>query len=299
VVVATRLVVSITAGPNPLVNVPTTFIINAAAAAGSNATIQHVLVTFGDNPTTTDLGAVSGSATTQHVYAAPGTYTASATATDSGGATATATTTVVVVVPVTVSVAVSPNAAVGVPTQFTVTVVTAPGVTIQSVGMDYGDLASDNLGAVPPFVGSHTYIRGATVRATAIVTIAGGIQPVTVGIDVVVAPCAPFNQTLTTTSIVLNALNAWPAGGQSFLTIYGCSVSINFPSGTISNLSGDTWTIGSSTLYSACTITPQAPLCGGVGSSSSLLSNGRPYCSNAAATVLDLPSQASAIVQCR
>jgi PKD repeat protein len=83
--------VSVMASANAKAGTATTFTISAAPAAGTNATIQNVRVTFGDGTAPVDLGAVSGTTTTQHVYAAAGTYTVSATATDSGGRTSTAT----------------------------------------------------------------------------------------------------------------------------------------------------------------------------------------------------------------
>ena len=72
----------------------TTFTISAAPATGSNATILNVRVNFGDTSATVDLGAVSGTTTTQHVFAAAGNFTVTATATDSAGATATVSTVV-------------------------------------------------------------------------------------------------------------------------------------------------------------------------------------------------------------
>ena len=88
--------VSVTAGANPVAGTATTFTISAAPAPGTTATIQNVRVGFGDGTPAVDLGAVSGPTTTQHVYAAAGTYTVSATATDSGGRTSTVSIQVVV-----------------------------------------------------------------------------------------------------------------------------------------------------------------------------------------------------------
>ena len=88
--------VSVTASAKPVANTATTFTIGATPAPGTNATIQNVRVTFGDGSAPVDLGAVSGTTTTQHVYAVAGTYTVSATATDSGGRTSTAAVQVVV-----------------------------------------------------------------------------------------------------------------------------------------------------------------------------------------------------------
>jgi hypothetical protein len=82
--------VSVAASGSLVAGTATTFTISAEPAAGSGATIQNVQVAFGDGTAPANLGAVSGTATTQHVYAAAGTYAVSATATDSAGGTATA-----------------------------------------------------------------------------------------------------------------------------------------------------------------------------------------------------------------
>ena len=138
--------VSISAGANATTSRPVTFTVTAAPASGSNTTIQSVQVTFGDLTAPADLGAVTGTATTQHVDAAPGTYTVSATATDTGGATATANTSVVVVAAATVSLAASANPVAATPMQFTLTITPSPGVTIQNATLRYGDGAQDDLG---------------------------------------------------------------------------------------------------------------------------------------------------------
>jgi len=79
--------VSISASANPTTGRATTFTITTATAPGSNATIQNVRVNFGDSTAPADLGAVGSTATTQHVYGAPGTFSVSATATDPLGNT--------------------------------------------------------------------------------------------------------------------------------------------------------------------------------------------------------------------
>ncbi len=293
--------VSITAGANPSAGLATTFTITAAPAPGSGATIQNVQVTFGDLTAPVDLGAISGTATTQHVYTAAGTFTVSATATASNGGTATANTTVVVVAPASVSLAASANPVAGSATNFTVTVLPSPGVTIQNVMLNYGDGVQDNLGVVSgtPVVKAHTYATGGTFTVSAIVTIVGGAAALTTSITVVVAPCAVIDHTFSITSVVVSALHAWPGGRQTFAPTSQCSVTISAPTGTISNLSGDTWAIVGAVGRTSCTISPQVPSCGGVGSSSGLLSNLRPYCSNAAATIFDSASTATAIVHCQ
>lgn len=92
-------------------------------------------------------------------------------------------------------------------------------------------------------------------------------------------------------------LHAWTGGSGTF-GAGGCTVTFTRPSGTISNLNGDTWAITGTTGYSSCSITPHVPVCGGFASSASLRSNGRPYCSNAAASIFDNTSTATATVSC-
>ena len=144
--------VSLTASPNPVAGVATTFTITAAPATGGN--IQNVHVTFGDGTAPVDLGAVSGSTSTQHVYAAAGTYTVSVIVTDGGGGTATASTQVVVTAPgaPTVSVTASANPVSGSVTTFTIAAAPGPGsnTTIQNVRVTFGDGSApgDDLGAI-------------------------------------------------------------------------------------------------------------------------------------------------------
>src|SRR4029077_18963277 len=113
VVTAPAPTVSVTAGATPVAGTATIFTVTAAPAAGSNTTIQKVVVTFGDG-SEVDLGAVNGSTTTQHVYTAARTYMVSAIATVSNGATATASVQVVVGAPApTVSVTAGANPVAG------------------------------------------------------------------------------------------------------------------------------------------------------------------------------------------
>src|SRR5262249_50299406 len=69
-------------GP-PTAGTDTVFTGSVAPAANSGAVIQSVVMNYGDG-TTQSLGAITGtSIALHHVYAAPGTYTATLTATDS------------------------------------------------------------------------------------------------------------------------------------------------------------------------------------------------------------------------
>jgi PKD repeat protein len=303
VVVAARPApsVSISAGENPVIGRVTTFTVTATPAATGGATIQNVRVTFGDNSAPTDLGAISAATTTQHSYGVAGTYTASATATDTAGATATANTTVVVSAPATISLTVSAAPTAGTPTQFTVTVLPSLGVTIQGATLNYGDGVLEQLGVVSgtPAVRTHTYANGGTFTATATASIQGGTIPVSTQTTFVVSGCAVYTQEFFVFSQSSSGLHAWPGGEQTFSPTSGCSVTVVAPTGTISNLSGDAWRIVNAVGRTMCTITPRIPACGGVGSSAGLLSNGRPYCSNAAATIFDNPSASAVDVECR
>src|SRR6185295_20357739 len=190
--------VSVTAGANPVAGTATTFTITAAPAAGSNTTIQNVRVTFGDGTPPVDLGAVGNSTTTQHVYAAPGNYTASATATVSNGATATASTQVVVTGPgaPSLSVTVSTTRPVaGTPTTFTITTAPPPGTnaTIQNVRVTFGDgTAPVDLGAVGgSSTTQHVYAAGGTYTVSMTATASNGGTATASTQVVVVAPPAP------------------------------------------------------------------------------------------------------------
>jgi hypothetical protein len=255
-------------------------------------------VNFGDS-SGADLGAVNGTATTQHVYSVPGTYTVSAIATDSGGGRATATTNVVVVPAANVSIAVGGAPVAGrAAAEFTVTVTPATGVTIQNVTLRYGDGAQDDLGAVSGIlpVRSHTYASGGTFTASAVVTITGGTGPLNTNANVVVGDFRTFSITATSSATLRN----WPGGTQQFAFRPGQSVTIRNPSGNISALiDTDTWTLVSSPGYSGCTLASQEPSCNTVGAVARVLENGRPYCSNSSEVFSSGPSTATLEVTCR
>jgi PKD repeat protein len=290
--------VSISASANPTTGRATTFTITTATAPGSNATIQNVRVNFGDSTAPADLGAVGSTATTQHVYGAPGTFSVSATATDTGGGTATSNTTVVVAAAASVALVVSANPVAATPANFTVTVTPTAGVTIQNVTLRYGDGTQDDLGMLSgaPVVKAHTYSVGGPFMPSVSVTITGGSAALITTINIVVADFHRFSITSSPSA----TLHRWPGGTQSFTFRPGFSVTIRNPSGTISDLSGDTWVLVSATGYSTsnCSLTPRVPTCNGLGSSSGLLSNGRPWCSNSS-EVFGSASTATADVTCR
>jgi hypothetical protein len=284
--------ISIAVSANPVTGRATTFTITTAPAPGSGTTIQNVRVDFGDN-TALNLGAVAGTATTQHVYTAAATYNVSAIASDTGGGTATANTSVVVVPAANVSLAVSANPVAGTAAQFTVTVSPTTGVTIQNVTLRYGDGTQDDLGAISGVqVKPHTYAAGGTFTASAVVTIAGGTVPLTTTINLAV--CGILSNPVTITSRVISGFQAWPGGNTRF-TSATCEATLRAPTGTIS-VAGDSWSIIGVIGYSNCTVAVQLPICGPAGSAAAVV-NGRPICSNPVAA--GPVSRATATLNCR
>jgi PKD repeat protein len=283
--------VSIAASANPVTGRATTFTITAALAPGSTSP-PNVVVNFGDSAQS-NLGAVNGTVTTQHVYSVPGTYTVSATATDVGGGTAIARTDVTVLAPATVSLGVSANPMINTPVQFTVSVAPVAGVTVQNVRLQYGDNTQEDLGPVgsTPVVRSHTYNTFGTKTATATATFVGFNFPVTASATVAVAPCSPLSASRTIAPVFVGGFFdfAWP-GGDTVHGTAACSVTVRAPTGDVM-LAGDTWSIVGLFGYSAgvCTLTPQVPLC----TDGRLESNGRPIC-----PVLLFPGPASVNIRC-
>jgi Bacterial Ig-like domain (group 1)/PKD domain len=106
--------VSITATTaNPVAGVDMIFTASIAPVAGNGTVIQSATVNF-DDGTTTNLGAVTGTAITlHHVYKDSNTYTVTLTATDSNGGVGTAVTTVFVqtATPLTVLLSATPTPA--------------------------------------------------------------------------------------------------------------------------------------------------------------------------------------------
>src|SRR5262249_43149969 len=88
----------------------------------------------------------------------------------------------------------------------------------------------------------------------------------------------------------------WPGGSQMFGTP-SCNVTVAAPSGNISNLSGDTWTVTGANGLS-CSLTPHVPTCNTVGASAGLQANGRPYCSNSSDVLASGPSTADVDISC-
>jgi hypothetical protein len=135
--------VSIAVSDNPTMNQTTTFTISVAPAANGGAAIQNVSISFGDGSRPADLGAASGAAVVaRHVYASPGSFTASETATDANGGAATVSTVVIVAAAAPLSVVI--NVGPPVPTSseliytFAVTV-QPPTVVIATYVWDFGD----------------------------------------------------------------------------------------------------------------------------------------------------------------
>lgn len=109
--------------------------------------------------------------------------------------------------------------------------------------------------------------------------------------------CNQDIELISITATVSATLRRWP-GGSTFIGDSFCGVTLQAPSGNISDLSGDTWTLDAPTGFSACFLTPQVPECNTDLSTHRLLSNGRPYCSNSSEVFSSGPSTANVVVSC-
>jgi hypothetical protein len=190
-----------------------TFAITAAASNGS--AIRDVFVTWGDGQSS-DLGAVTGSQTVSHTYAAPGSYTISAKVTDSSGSVFPASTTVTVnakLQPVVSLTAPTTTPTAGTDTTFTASVTAAAnsGAVIQDVTIDFGDGSTQDLGATTgssisihhvfnPPAGSGTFVQ--TLRA---LDTNGGVGTATT--SVFVQATAPLGVTISFTQTTVNTSN--------------------------------------------------------------------------------------------
>jgi hypothetical protein len=112
-----------------------------------------------------------------------------------------------------------------------------------------------------------------------------------------VPPCGAAGFDYGITAFVSATLRNWPGGSQLFGTA-GCNVTVTAPSGNISNLSGDTWTITSVNGFSGCGLVPLLPSCNTVGAVANILGNGRPYCSNSSDVFASGPSTAHVLINC-
>jgi len=109
-------------------------------------------------------------------------------------------------------------------------------------------------------------------------------------------PCAAADFNYGVTAFVNATLRNWPGGSQMFGTAT-CNVTVGAPSGNISDLLGDTWTvIGANGL--SCSLTPHLPTCNTVGGIASLAANGRPICSNSSDILASGPSTADVDISC-
>jgi hypothetical protein len=99
------------------------------------------------------------------------------------------------------------------------------------------------------------------------------------------------------TATTSHTLRSWPGGGESLGDSY-CGVTVSYPSGNISDLSGDTWTLGFPSGFSGCFVMPGQPECNTDLAVARILDNGRPYCSNSSEVFSSGPSSAHATVSC-
>ena len=187
--------VTLVAAPaEPVAGQPVTFTVTVTPPADAPA-VRDVVINFGDGSETASLGALSGSRTVAHVFAAQGTYIVTATVTDGAGRQSTASLGVRVgvapVVAVTLTAAPAEPVA-GQPVTFTVTVTPPAGApAVQDVVIDFGDgSAAASLGAL---TGSRTVAHVYDARGTYIVTAtvtdaAGRRSTASVGITVKDAP---------------------------------------------------------------------------------------------------------------
>ena len=180
---------------DPVAGQPVTFTVTVTPPAG--VAVRDVTMDFGDGSDAASLGAVSGSRTVAHVYAARGSYIATATVTDALGRRTTASVGVTVAdAPVVaVEITAAPDSpVVDEPVTFTVTVTPPAGApAVRDVVIDFGDDSEDeSLGAVS---GSRTVAHVYEDDGSYIVTVtvhdaAGRQSTASIGITVAEADSA-------------------------------------------------------------------------------------------------------------
>ena len=192
---APAIAVTLSAAPVAAVTgQPVTFTVTVTPPAGA-AAVREVVIDFGDGTEAASLGALSGSRTVAHVYAASGSYTVTATVTDASGRRSTASLGITVADAPLIGVQISASPAAPVvdePVNFTVTVTAPAGApAVRDVVIDFGDDSDDeSLGALS---GSRTVAHVYDARGNYIVTVtvtdgASRRSSVSLGITVADAP---------------------------------------------------------------------------------------------------------------
>jgi hypothetical protein len=171
---------------------PATFTFVVTAAATNGSAVRDLTVTWGDGHTQ-DLGAITGTATVSHVYAAPGNYVVTGTVIDSSGNPVNASTSVTVIQPALSLVITPPSSLPGanLPAAFTVAATAPAGDVVRDVTINWGDGSGvQDLGAISGTVTvSHVYkTAGNYLISGTVADIAGNTSSVATSVTVVATP---------------------------------------------------------------------------------------------------------------
>jgi PKD repeat protein len=226
----------------PTSGLPATFTFVTTAATTNGSAVRDVTVNWGDGATQ-DLGALTGTASVSHVYRSAGTFTVTGNVTDAFG-NVSAVSTSVTVNQTSLGLTITPPAtapSAGLPAAFTIAVTAPPaGDVIRNVHIDWGDGASQDLGAISGSTTvSHVYQNAGSFPVSATLTDTVGNSS-TVGSSVtVVATAAP--------TIIITP--STPSAGHPATVTFTIQVTtptgvgvqdavINFGDGTVTDLGG-------------------------------------------------------------
>jgi PKD repeat protein len=171
---------------------PATFTFVVTAAAANGTAVRNVAVNWGDGQTQ-DLGAISGTATVQHVYRSAGSFVVSANLTDSAG-NPVATSTSVTVVPPALTLTITPPSTLpsaNLPANFTFAATAPTGDAVRDVTVNWGDQSPvQDLGAISGSVTvSHVFkTAGSYVISGTVTDIAGNSSGSSTSITVIPVP---------------------------------------------------------------------------------------------------------------
>ena len=213
------LAVTISTTGTPTVGVPVAFAIGATATSG--ASINSVVVNFGDGTSTT----ITGNTTSvQHTYSNTGAYTATATATDTSGASGSGSTVVTIAnrPPLVVSISVTSGSLTSAtsPTSFTIAAAASTGAAITSIAVDFGDGQRTTLQGSATSV-QHTYAAAATYTVSATATDSSGASGTGSG-SVTIGPAfqANFTYSKSLTNSYIVAFNGTSSTGTTASTTF-------------------------------------------------------------------------------